>query len=53
MSLHKSDFKTFNLGVERGESVILLHQKVLSLILYSFNVKLLLALAFASLICLF
>lgn len=50
MSLHKSDLKTFNLGVEQGESVIVLHQMVLSLILYSFNVKLLLVVAFASLI---
>lgn len=50
MSLHKSDFETFNLVVEQGESVIILHQMVFSLILYSFNVKLLLVLAFASLI---
>lgn len=34
MSLLKSDFKTFDLGVKQGESVIVLHQKVLSLILY-------------------
>lgn len=53
MSLHKSDLKTFNLGVEQGESVIVLHQMVLSLILYSFNVKLLLVVAFASLIFFF
>lgn len=53
MSFHKSDFKTFNLVVKQGESVIVLHQMVLSLILYSFNVKLLLVLAFASLIFFF